>query len=599
MYQHKAMNFQNYKFKPSHQLLLLLLLAVGLNINTLFNDYALDDCVVLTENNLVQQGFKGIPQLLSTDYVYGYSTQQNILNGARYRPLSLIFFAVEYQFFGANPFISHLISILLFALLTLLLYRLLHQYLFRNQRPMLAFVTCLLFAVHPIHTEVIANVKSRDEIIAFIFIILSAISMVKYIEQKAKLTGFISLLCYLLALLTKETAVTYIGIVPLLIYFFLKADLKVALLYTIPYFVVFIGYLALRYRAVGFHSYPVDDVTNAPYLHATATEAFASKVYILFRYIALLFIPHPLSTDYGYNQLPYIQLFSAKFLLSFMLIVGLVLDALYNFKKRSLLSFAALYFFVTISVATNFIIDLGAPLAERMLFQPSLAYCMVIAFLVVKTKRTDKRIAYGLLSLTVVLFSVKTVARNFDWKNNETIIIADVANAPECSRLNLYACERYIIKANQGTNTELKNEYLDKAIAYGEKSLRIHPKFAYVYQRLGFAYFNKQNYDKAANLWQEAAKRDTANLQTKQWLDNLSLIIYNQGNEFLEKKNTVEAVKRYQKSITINSKNAEAYYKLGGCYFLLNDSVKAMQYWDKVKEIDPDFPLQKQDFYHK
>src|ERR1035437_2452171 len=98
------------KSNTTYQLIILALLSVGLNINTLFHQYALDDEVVLKENKFVKKRIKGIPDILRTDYVYGYTIKENILTGARYRPLSLILFAFEYQFLGANPLISHLIN---------------------------------------------------------------------------------------------------------------------------------------------------------------------------------------------------------------------------------------------------------------------------------------------------------------------------------------------------------------------------------------------------------------------------------------------------------------------------------------------------------
>ena len=169
----------SFSFRIKHQIFILIFIAVGLNANTLFNDYALDDAVVMTENRFVAKGLNGISEILTSDYVYGYTSKENILTGVRYRPFSLIFFAVEHQFFGANPLVSHLINILLFTLLTALLYKLLQVSVFREQNQYLAFVTCLLFAVHPIHTEVIANVKSRDELIAFIFILFSSFAIIK------------------------------------------------------------------------------------------------------------------------------------------------------------------------------------------------------------------------------------------------------------------------------------------------------------------------------------------------------------------------------------------------------------------------------------
>lgn len=181
-----------------NQLILLLIIALGLNFNTLFNQYPMDDLVVLTENSLVQKGIKGIPEIVTKDWFYGISKQDVALSGGRYRPFSLIIFAIEHQFFSDNPFISHLINILLFALLIALLFKILHDHIFKDLHPQLAFFTCLFFAIHPVHTEVIANVKSRDEIITFILLILTGFSIIRY-SQKRSLGIFLSgIFCFFL-----------------------------------------------------------------------------------------------------------------------------------------------------------------------------------------------------------------------------------------------------------------------------------------------------------------------------------------------------------------------------------------------------------------
>ena len=126
------MGAKHFTFGYRQQLILLILLALALHVNTLFNDYVLDDIVVMSQNTFVQKGFKGIPEILTTDYVKGYSSSTSVLSGARYRPLLLISFAIEHQFFGASPFVSHLINILLFALLVALLFNLLNKYIFHT-----------------------------------------------------------------------------------------------------------------------------------------------------------------------------------------------------------------------------------------------------------------------------------------------------------------------------------------------------------------------------------------------------------------------------------------------------------------------------------
>ncbi|MCX6292580.1 MAG: tetratricopeptide repeat protein [Bacteroidetes bacterium] len=560
-------------------------------MNTLFHEYALDDIVVMTENRLVQKGISGIPDLLTTDYVYGYSTKANILSSVRYRPVSLILFALEYQFFGANPFVSHLINLLLFALLISLLYQLLKTHLFRDQHAYLAFFSCLLFAIHPVHTEVIANVKSRDELLTFILLIVSLLTFMKFIKQSSRGSLLLSLLCFMLALLTKETAVTFIAVVPLTLYFFLNHSLYQSLRHSIPFILVFLVYMAIRYLVVGLNSYPVNDVTNAPYLYATTAEAFATKIFILFKYVCLLLVPLTLTTDYGYNQIPYIRLNSFHFILSFILIAGLVLFAVYAFKRKSIFSFCILYFFATISVGTNLIFDFGTTMAERMLFQPSLAFCILMGLLFIKIHYSSKISSAISLLLVLTLFSIKTIARNNEWKNNETLFLADVISSPNSARINLYACEQYIMKANRENDLLLKKAFLERAIDHGEQSFRIYSKFAYTYLRLGLAYYYYGDYFKTADLWLQANRAEPGNPEVQKWTTFLSDLFYKQGNGFSEHDKKEDAIRFYLKSTELNPGNTDAWYHLGAVYLAANDTVNGLKAWEVVKKLDPGHPF--------
>jgi len=247
------MGFQIADFKISFQMQYFIVFAISLmvNLNSVSNNYALDDVVVLTENNIVKKGISGIPELLSSDYFKGYNLTGAKLSGARYRPVSLIVFALEYQFFGANTFVSHLINILLFSILVLLIFNLLRVELF-NRETLIPFVAVLLFAVHPIHAEVIANVKGRDEILTFIFLIVSITTFLKYKATKKKYFLVLSCFMFFLGLLTKETAITYIAVFPLLLYFF-KGESIISTLKSIwPIVTTLALYFVIRYHFVGF-----------------------------------------------------------------------------------------------------------------------------------------------------------------------------------------------------------------------------------------------------------------------------------------------------------------------------------------------------------
>ncbi|MFA5783185.1 MAG: hypothetical protein WC868_13035, partial [Bacteroidales bacterium] len=107
---------QSIKNSANLPVYLLFGFVLLLYANSLFNQYALDDRLMITENQFTKKGFNGIGDILSTDSFVGFfGKQKNLVAGGRYRPLSHITFAIEYALFGFNPFIGHLINILLYA----------------------------------------------------------------------------------------------------------------------------------------------------------------------------------------------------------------------------------------------------------------------------------------------------------------------------------------------------------------------------------------------------------------------------------------------------------------------------------------------------
>ncbi|HXC06816.1 MAG TPA: hypothetical protein VNZ86_18790, partial [Bacteroidia bacterium] len=254
-------------FGYKQQLLLLLCLAFALNVNTLFNDYALDDAMSITQNRFVGKGISGIPDILKTDLMAGFTGQTALATQVRYRPLPLVLLAVEIHFFGLNPMPAHGVNVILFLLITGILLYLLQHYLLAG-KGYLAFLTVLLFIFHPVHTEVIANIKSGDELLTVLFLLLSLLSAIRYWERKKNVSLVMSLVCYFLALLCRETAVTFIAFVPLTLFYFTNSSVKTALVRTIPYAGVFVVFLLLRFAVVGMHTQDVKDVSLAPFLLA-------------------------------------------------------------------------------------------------------------------------------------------------------------------------------------------------------------------------------------------------------------------------------------------------------------------------------------------
>src|SRR5688572_27489545 len=205
---------------------LLAALAVAVYANTLGHGHALDDRLVITHNEFVRAGWSGLPEILTEDYLRGYLAEKaNPMTGGRYRPLSLVTFAVEAALFGPDhPFIGHLLNVLLYALCCVLVYRVAIALLAERapDRGWLAvpFLAALLFTVHPLHTEVVANIKSRDELLALSFALASALFALRAADRRSAGSAIAAAVCFFLAMFSKESAITFLAVVPLSLWFF-------------------------------------------------------------------------------------------------------------------------------------------------------------------------------------------------------------------------------------------------------------------------------------------------------------------------------------------------------------------------------------------
>ena len=201
---------------------LLFLFGFLIYANTITHDYALDDAIVITDNQYTQDGIAGLKGIFIYDTFYGFFKEEGkskLVAGGRYRPLSLATFAVEISIFGASPFVSHIVNALLFALCGYLVFYVLNEIL--QQIPngaIISLFTAFIFAAHPIHTEVVANIKGRDEILAFLGSLMALYFAFVAFKSKKSMWHLPGAFCLFLGLLSKENAITFLAIIPLSIY---------------------------------------------------------------------------------------------------------------------------------------------------------------------------------------------------------------------------------------------------------------------------------------------------------------------------------------------------------------------------------------------
>lgn len=201
------------------QCLIIFIIAIIFYGNTLLNGFALDDGLVWTDNKFVKNGFGGIIDILFHDSFYGTIGNNYNLAGGRWRPLSLITFAIENQLWGQTPWISHLINLLLYMVTGFVLLKLIRNYLL-PAKPLMAYASVILFIIHPVHTEAITNIKSRDEILSLLFLLITVLISLDVANEKRKATAIlVAGLSFFIALLSKENGLMFLFIIPVTLYF--------------------------------------------------------------------------------------------------------------------------------------------------------------------------------------------------------------------------------------------------------------------------------------------------------------------------------------------------------------------------------------------
>jgi protein O-mannosyl-transferase len=757
-------------------------------ITSINGEYALDDGIIIHQNDHVIKGVRGIKDILTKDAYESFyrrmcATDQ--LAGGRYRPLSVVSFAIEQEFIGSyrtglymkvadenkngildkglvnyispcgrpetnyeyNDFVDqngdgmaqgnecyscwdlnknfkndvdedlnvdgifneidcqvyganvrHFNNIWTYALGCMFLYLVFSRYFFRTNQDF-AFLAALLFTMHPIHSEAIANVKSRDEIFSLIFISLTFLYTFKYIETKKNKELFWACIMFLLALLSKEYAIMLLFLVPLSVYTFTENDFEVksffqtkefkSVLYVglafvfcavmmlylkrnfdmhappgakpiksfwlFPFIFVGVGiflmgankrnnfhklmswfyfvmlfYLAMRLLAVKLKpGVPDTEILNNPYLLADGEERFATKGYVLLKYLILQVFPHPLSSDYSYATIQYRKLSSWDFLISIVLHVALVVYAIKFTLKKHVLGFAMMTYILFALMIGNVLMDIGATMGERLIFHSNIGFCIAAAYLILKgfdalanVKINVRRTA--LISLTLVitfLFGCKTWERNFDWKNDVTLFLKDVRTMPhsvlvlgnagarwvdladtkevtgvnipgqDSTRFNDYNGTLVITdeEVKQGGYANKREAALYKGIGFLKHAIELHPRYVNGYLNLGLANFKLRKDFEALYYWKNAERLYPNNPYLRSYYQVYATDLKNRGAMAFNRGRMDSAAMHYNKWTILTPNDHEAWYNLGGAYFNSGRYALAKKAWDRSLQINPNY----------
>ncbi|MCS6991033.1 MAG: tetratricopeptide repeat protein [Chitinophagales bacterium] len=599
------------------------LLAALLYVNTLGHEFTVDDATVITKNKITTKGLAAIPEILTTPYRAGFHDRKESL----YRPLPLMVFAALYEIAGSRPWLYHMTNVLIYGV-TAGLAAYLMVLLFTAQPPWVLGVMSLWFAVHPIHTEVVANVKSLDELLAALMIVLALWASLRYLKQPAVMWLLLTATCFFLALMSKESAVAGLLLVPLTWYYFRVPSRRAYVLVALWMAGSLLLYLLLRYQALGalVNFEKIEPINNS--LAAAGDrydQRLATALYIIGLYIKLLFIPHPLSYDYSYNSIPLKDFGDPAVWLILLLSLGLAYVMLRGLQRKKAYTYGIWFFALTLAPVANIFLMIESTMAERFLFLPSLGFCMTIPLVLVR-KNPSQHLSRGFAAILppawyrlflpfFLVLSLKTIDRNRDWKDNYTLLQHDVQTNPNSARIR-YALGSTIIfeKALPEADDQRRRQWLQEGIAHLQAGLEILNYYGEAWFNLGFAYNELDEYEKAIACF-ERARMHMQKLSAVHWvqmglaygesgrykeayaalhqalaLNDTAFDAYNNMGLFFSRQGKQDSALHYlHRALQLRPINSKALYNMGNVFAALGDYPQAIAYYRKALHYEPQF----------
>ena len=498
------------------RLLVLILAIVVAYADTLTLHYASDDRMIIFENDYTLKGFDGIPEVMTKDAFTGFfGDTKTLVAGGRYRPLSQVTFIIEYELFGGSirdqvgfhqapqneqlfsnsilPIMQHGGNLILFILLCLSIYAVL-KLLFPKMDSdkwyfSVPFLATLLFALHPLHTEAVANIKGRDEIMSMLGAVLALYASLRFVSDRKWWWLLLSFVAMLFGIFSKENAITFLAVVPLAVYFLDTQKKWSDYLFTLLPLVVATGlFLAARTHALGgvMNQSSSDLILNNPFLHSTKAQTIATVILTWGIYLKLMLFPHPLTHDYYPHHIEITSFTNPLVIFISLVIIGLIVFAIITLKKKNAVSFGILFFIITFSITSNLLFNVGTFMNERFLFTSLLGFTLIVAVLIQKLQKANVsgKVMTVAMILLCLLYGGRTAARNLVWHDDITLFTTDVKTSKNSIKCNVSAGGSYLKLYDQtGKKKYLKlaEEYLLHAFKLGSNTVESYSLLGKMY----------------------------------------------------------------------------------------------------------------------
>jgi Flp pilus assembly protein TadD len=575
--------------KRSTALGLILFLALALYANTLLNGFVYDDHFQVEQNPYVHST-KYIGTILTTT-VWSFQGLEGKTN--YYRPLMTLSFLVCNKVFQAFPAGFHVINVLLNCVVVWLVFLTLSILVLDETAALLA---AAIFALHPIHTEVVAWIASITELELAIFYLAAFIFFLRSGSSPPRKRTAITILmcaCFVLALLSKEQAMT-LALLATIYEHLYRSDRSTTSWKTkasryAGFWIIAAAYFVFRITVLGGLA-PVRQ-------HADVTwpQAFLSAFALVAQYIAKLFWPHPLLAFYVFHKSS--GLTDLRVLTGIGVTVLAILLFAYLWKRARIYSFLLIWIAITLLPVLNARWMATNVFTERYLYLPSVGFCALLAGAVVCSFRGlagTPRLRWALTAVAIILGALaagEIVARNPDWHDDLALVTRTLAVEPHASymRTDLGVLEwnqrregqaeadwrqaltdmpdNAVALSNLGMAVLQKQQY-DEAERYLQQAIALRPRFASPHTHLGELYAAKGDKTQAEAEMRRAVEIHPMSMEARNAL----------GKFYYQSGNLAGAEEQYRASVD-SSPNADAWDGLGDVYARESSFDKAERAW--------------------
>lgn len=548
-------------------IMFVIIVSSSLYSNTLKNSFVYDDESTITSNTMIKE-LNNLPKLLKKEYFLSSGEMS-------YRPVVTLTYFLDYAIYGPKPWGYHFTNILLHTVNGILLYIFLTLIIqplpVNNRLSALCFLSdnipllvSLLFITHPILTEAVNAISFREDLLVYMFYMTTLILYIKLRTCSTFTTSsviyILSCFSYLLALLSKEMAVT----LPLIIYSYewIYRNKRNALknLYNIGYIALTIGYIYLRF-------YYFYNPAEGHMPSWSLAERLITAPWLFLSYLKLVMLPVSLSASYDILPANLPLFVSSLSIIVFVLVMTCLI-------RKKAITFGILFFIVTLIPVYN-IVPISKLVAERYLYLPTLGFVIcfvsVIYHLILENVNSRHNIRFCVfvaILLILGLNSWSVLARNTVWRDANSLWADTIRKAPDNS----------IVHNDMGAAYIDQNK-LDKAIQEFKTALQINPKNSMAHHNLGFVYYKQGRFDEAIIEYSSALKLKP----------NSSLIHNNLGNTYYVQGRFEEALQEYLKAAAMAPNDPNPHTNIGNIYLGQGRLEEALRQYEAALKLNPDF----------